>query len=489
MEDELAPVSGGTRKTFGGWAATLVDTLDTLHIMGLQEDFDIAVSEIESLDFGKPDAEELNTFETTIRYLGGFLSAYDLSDDPLLLDKAVEVGEMLYVTFDTPNRMPMTRWQWRQSTGGFGVQKASPNTLVAEIGSLTVEFTRLSQLTNNPKWFDAVQRISKIFYEQQNYTRLPGMFPVLVDAEYSDLTEDSAFTLGGMADSLYEYFPKEYALLGGLDLMYRHLYVRSMDTAIRYAFFRPMVPTEDDILISGNVRAEDEEHPRLDSQGQHLACFAGGMLALGGRLFDLPSHVELGSKLTHGCIWAYENSPLGIMPESFHMAPCPSSSPKSAVTSCPWNETYYHEILMSRTGHDTTQTPSSIISAKRLPPGFTDIGDRRYILRPEAIESIFILYRITGDPALRETAWKMFETIDKHTKTPFANAGIDDVTDDHPTLIDRMESFWTAETLKYFYLIFSDPNLISLDDYVLNTEAHPFKRPKSKSDSKEGKTL
>lgn len=35
-----------------------------------------------------------------------------------------------------------------------------------------------------------------------------------------------------------------------------------------------------------------------------------------------------------------------------------------------------------------------------------------------------------------------------------------------------------AETLKYFYLIFSDPDLISLDEYVLNTEAHPFKLPK-----------
>jgi mannosyl-oligosaccharide alpha-1,2-mannosidase len=30
-----------------------------------------------------------------------------------------------------------------------------------------------------------------------------------------------------------------------------------------------------------------------------------------------------------------------------------------------------------------------------------------------------------------------------------------------------MESFWLSETLKYFYLIFSDVDLISLDEYVL----------------------
>ena len=40
-----------------------------------------------------------------------------------------------------------------------------------------------------------------------------------------------------------------------------------------------------------------------------------------------------------------------------------------------------------------------------------------------------------------------------------------------------MESFWLAETLKYFYLLYSEPSLISLDDWVLNTEAHPFRRP------------
>lgn len=40
------------------------------------------------------------------------------------------------------------------------------------------------------------------------------------------------------------------------------------------------------------------------------------------------------------------------------------------------------------------------------------------------------------------------------------------------------QSFWIAETLKYLYLIFSEPDLISLDDYVFNTEAHPFRIPK-----------
>lgn len=39
-------------------------------------------------------------------------------------------------------------------------------------------------------------------------------------------------------------------------------------------------------------------------------------------------------------------------------------------------------------------------------------------------------------------------------------------------------SYFFAETLKYLYLIFSDPKYISLDEYVFNTEAHPFKLKK-----------
>lgn len=71
----------------------------------------------------------------------------------------------------------------------------------------------------------------------------------------------------------------------------------------------------------------------------------------------------------------------------------------------------------------------------------------------------------------------MFNDIVRLTKTDIAHAALDDCVADDPPKSDRMESFWTAETLKYFYLLFSDPNVVSLDDYVLNTEAHPLKRP------------
>ena len=96
--------------------------------------------------------------------------------------------------------------------------------------------------------------------------------------------------------------------------------------------------------------------------------------------------------------------------------------------------------------------------------------------RPEAIESVWYMYRITGDPSWQEKGWKMFESIIKHTSSELGNSAVQDVTMEEPYQTDEMESFWLAETLKYFYLLYSTPDTISLDEWVLNTEAHPFKR-------------
>lgn len=77
------------------------------------------------------------------------------------------------------------------------------------------------------------------------------------------------------------------------------------------------------------------------------------------------------------------------------------------------------------------------------------------------------MYRITGDKTLQDAAWRMFRNIEKITRTEYAHAALTDVRDKNSPQLDYMESFWLAETLKYFYLIFSEPSLVSLDEYVL----------------------
>jgi len=229
------------------------------------------------------------------------------------------------------------------------------------------------------------------------------------------------------------------------------------------------------MLMSGFVRAEGAT-TALDPEMQHLACYTGGMFALGGKLFQNDEHVTIGRKLADTCVWAYKASPAGIMPEVSHLLMCDNT------TTCVWDEKAWLDGILSRTSNAADEKdPLKNIANLRLPSGFISVDDRRYILRPEAIESVFIMHRITGEQQWQAAAWDMWTAIQRSTDTDIGNSALIDVSADSPPRADSMESFWMAETLKYFYLTFSEPNVISLDDWVFNTEAHPFRIPKPKA--------
>lgn len=80
-----------------------------------------------------------------------------------------------------------------------------------------------------------------------------------------------------------------------------------------------------------------------------------------------------------------------------------------------------------------------------------------YILRPETVESLYILHTLTGDPVYREWVWEIFQAIDYHCKRTVGFASLKDVTDNSNTdakdrFDDKMESFFLSETLKYLYI-------------------------------------
>ncbi|KAK8055361.1 glycoside hydrolase family 47 protein [Apiospora rasikravindrae] len=462
MKDALKPMTGTYQDQFSGWAATLVDSLDSLWIMGLREEFNEAVAAVAEIDFGKSSSPRVNTFETNIRYLGGLLAAYDLSKREVLLVKAKELGDLLYGAFNTENRMPVDFIDFARAKTGDelfvegSVVSASP-------GTLSLEMTRLSQITGDPKYYNAMSKVMDVFYRQQNETQLPGLWPMMVSMRREDVASGNQFTLAGCADSLYEYLPKMHGLIQGAEPKYKAMSERFMDAADKYMFFRPMIPGEEDILVSGAVNVYNDGQRLLDPETEHLACYLGGTMALGGRLLNRPNDIEIGAKLTNGCIYAYKSMPAGVGPERHNMIACKSRK------DCPWDEEVWIQERQKRPEWK-----------EHLPKGFTTAKDPRYILRPEAIESVFLLYRITGRAEFQEAAWDMFQGVRNATGAKLASAAVPDVTKpvDPSQNEDYMESFWLAETLKYFYLAFSPPDLISLDDYVLNTEAHPFLRPK-----------
>lgn len=216
--DELKPLTGGYKSPFCGWAATLVDSLDTMIIMELWDEFHLALDELQNIDFTGTEGCQINLFETTIRHLGGLLAAYDLSGGKyhILIEKAVELAEVLYTAFDTPNRMPTPHYRWSSVDPEATDHMPSRSVVLAVLGTLSLEFTRLSQITGNDKYFDAIQRVTNELEKWQFNTTLPGMWPAMVDSYKIDQPialgspnpDNDLYTLGALADSAYEYFPK-----------------------------------------------------------------------------------------------------------------------------------------------------------------------------------------------------------------------------------------------------------------------------------------
>ena len=370
--------------------------------MGLHDDFNEALHAVGLIDFSTCALRELNVFETIIRYMGGLLGAYDLSGASILLEKAIELGDMVYKAFDTPNRMPITRWDFQAAKAG-DRQIAPDGMLVAEIGSLTLEMTRLSQLTGDNKYYDAVERIMVHLERQQQETGLPGLFAISVNPRDLDFRSGGGpFTLGGMVDSIYEYLPKAHLLSHGGTDRYRNMYSNMIRTVEKHLVYQPMAPETVDVRLVGQADVADGR-VSLDPQNQHLTCFVGGMVGLGARAFEVrdatPSRTEanldLARKLTNGCIWGYDVMPLGIMPEIMHSVPCDNEG-----DDCTFDENRWLHAVRERVGDDE-QAESKV---KHLPKGLSSVDDTRYGLRPEAIESVFVLYRLTGDTALRDKA-------------------------------------------------------------------------------------
>ena len=391
-KDELAPLTQTWRSTYAGWGATLVDSMDTLWLMGLKEDFKEAVNAVKGIDFSTSQEEILNVFEVTIRYLGGLLAAYDLSEGqyPVLLQKARELADLLYAAFDSPHRMPLMRWKWRRSAVGEELP-IPESTLLAEFGSLSLEFTRLAQLTGNNKYYDAVRRLMIELHDLQNTTTVPGLWPYVLNVSgWPPTVTSNRFSLGGMSDSTYEYLPKQYLLLSGKGedaSRLQRMYERSIEAIKEHMLYQPLIPGRKDLLLSGNLVSPIGGALTFEPQGQHLTCFAGGMVAIGAKIFHRPEEAEVARRLVEGCTWAYEVTPSGLMPESFHTVPCHIGVSQASGTDCEWNESrwqdqvQYRQNIRSSSPAERSARVAELNKTKPLFPGFSAIGDRSYTLR------------------------------------------------------------------------------------------------------------
>ena len=162
--DELQPVSGKGNEKWGGMAVSLIDALDTLWIMNLKDEFYEARNWIkDNLSFDS--IGDVSNFETTIRSLGGLLSAYDLSKDSVFLEKASDLGSRLIKSFNTQNGLPYGVINL-QTGQGHNFRRNGYDYLLAEVGSNQLEYRYLSSATGDEEFvnksthvFDILQQI------------------------------------------------------------------------------------------------------------------------------------------------------------------------------------------------------------------------------------------------------------------------------------------------------------------------------------------
>lgn len=426
--DELMPLTRGGRDSWGGLATTLIDSLDTLWLMGLKKEFLEARDWVrEKLSYD--DVSDVSVFETTIRILGGLLSAYDWSGDQIFMDRADELGARLLNAFESKSGIPYGRTvlNGRKSynAGGFGGKA-----LLSELGTLQVEFRHLSALTGKEKYANKANSV---------YDRLAliqpdnGLFPVYIENDKGIqpiIPQSNRYvSFGAKGDSFYEYLLKVWLQGGKKEMKYREMYDKAIDGLHQY-LLQSSSP-------GGLTYIAEMRNGKIIKKMDHLVCCMGGVLALGA--FTDPNGLEsdraqrdlkTGKALTYTCYQMYARMPTGLSPEFVYFD----------------DEADF------------------------------EAGVSHYLLRPEAVESFFILNYLTGDPVYREWGWEVFQAIEHYCKTEVAFGSHPDVTDTKMNPKNELESYFFAETLKYLYLLYDpDTEIDILKKHVFNTEAHPLK--------------
>ena len=486
--DEYHPVSKkGRNMVENGMGWTIVDALDTAIMMNLTSRVKHAREWIAtSLNYNAN--HEVNTFETTIRMLGGLLSAHYLSttfpslapltDDDinqpgedLYIEKATDLADRILGAFDSQSGIPFASVNLNTSQGiPAGGESGASST--AEAATLQLEFKYLSKLTGETHYWEKVEKVMRIV---DGNHRQDGLLPIYINPTNGQFRGE-LIRLGSRGDSYYEYLIKQYLQTSGAEKVYLDMWNEALEGIKRHL----LTYTKHASLTIIGERQSGLSHP-MTPKMDHLVCFMPGTIALavtGGtsvseakvRLgkFWTKTHdenLQLAKELMKTCWGMYKVTATGLAPEISYfdvddpprqwigdMDSAPISSALEEAEDADWRQDY-------------------------------DIhaNDVHNLQRPETVESLLYLYRITGDTTYREWGWEMFTSFIKHTKVidgkdikqaTYAFTSLDDVMHLPAKQRDNMESFWLAETLKYFYLLFSPTTEFPLHQVVVNTEAH-----------------
>ncbi|KAL4254782.1 alpha-1,2-Mannosidase [Abortiporus biennis] len=448
--DDLTPVSESFTDGRNGWGATIVDALTTLYIMGQDELLNEAINFSTKIDFSishTPDTTSV--FETSIRYLAALLSTFELTGQKnhALVTKAQQVADKMSVAWVGSNAVPFGEVDFNTSSP----QIATSN--IAEAGTLTLEWSRLAKYTGNDTYRQLAE--NSVRHIASLTAPLPGLAAQGIDPTSGEFV-GSYITWGGGSDSYFEYLIKYARITNTNDNIFADTWATAVDSSLKFL-------TRTSTVGNHLYLADRDDNGNIVHVGSHLACFHAGNWLLGGKMLNNNTIIQTALELADACWNTYASTLTGIGPEAF--------------------------AYFSSDGNYTGQTPTADQLSFYSKNGFfIETGAEYYYMRPEVLESNFYAWRVTGDTKYLDRAASAISSFEKFLSIKYGNstdggvayAGIWNVNESDSGFIDDEESFWFAEVLKYLYLTFDDPNHINLDEWVFNTEAHPFKAPSAK---------
>ncbi|KAI5174311.1 Er Degradation-Enhancing Alpha-Mannosidase-Like Protein 1 [Manis pentadactyla] len=433
----------------GNYSLTLVDALDTLAIMGNSSEFQKAVKlVINTVSFDKDSTVQV--FEATIRkpplpcisegneishltyhqqkttaylpfgVLGSLLSAHRIITDSKqpFGDMTIKDydNELLHMAHDLAVRLlpafenTKTGIPYPRVNLKTGVPPDSNNeTCTAGAGSLLVEFGILSRLLGDSTFEWVARRAVKALWNlRSNDTGLLGNVVNIQTGHW--VGKQSG--LGAGLDSFYEYLLKSYILFGEKeDLEMFNAAYHSIQNYLRRGREACNEGEGDPPLyVNVNMFSGQLMNTWIDS----LQAFFPGLQVLRGDVED-----AICLHAFYYAIWKR----YGALPERYN-----------------WQ----------------LQAPDVFF----------------YPLRPELVESTYLLYQATKNPFYLHVGMDILQSLEKYTKVKCGYATLHHVVDKSKE--DRMESFFLSETCKYLYLLFDEENPVhkSGTKYMFTTEGH-----------------
>ena len=305
-KDQIRPISGGFESfplKDHHLGLSLIEALDTLWVMGLDDEFRDGVDWVKrDLDFDVDG--EVSVFETAIRLVGGLLSAWHASGDPVLLAKARELADRLMPSFAaSPLGIPHRYVNLR--TGAVRGRETNP----AEVGTFLPEFGTLSRATGDDRYLRAAKRAQRALFDRRSKI---GLLADSVDAVTGKWLSRRA-TVGPPSDSYYEYLWDGWDLLGDRECL-------AMYRTCTAAILR-----HQQVTLGGRlwfVDVDFETGKRINFEQDELASFYGGLLAQGGAS-------RAGAAYTRS--WAALQRKYGVLPEDIDPATGKVISPTNSL--------------------------------------------------------------------------------------------------------------------------------------------------------------